>query len=275
MRRILRKTVFYIAISVVAFVVVVPFLWMLSTSFKAREAITTIPIRWIPQRPSLEAYRSIFAMSNINFARATLNSFYFSILMTVIPLLSAAMAAFAFAKIEFRAKRQLFPLFLATMMIPQAVLMVPNYVLLRYLHLLDTYVGLLIPSLCSAFAVFFLRQAMITVDNAYLEAGIMDGAGYGRIFFTIMLPLSKPALVTMGLFNFMGAWNNFLWPLVVLSSRTKWTLQLALGNMGTRFGNYYHYLMAGSLISLIPIVVVYILSQKFVEQGLAVGGLKA
>jgi multiple sugar transport system permease protein len=116
---------------------------------------------------------------------------------------------------------------------------------------------------------------MMTVDNAYIEAALMDGAPHRRIFFQIMLPLTKPAIMTMGLFNFMGAWNNFLWPLVVLTSREKWTLQLALSNMGRQFGNFHHYLMAGSLISLIPIVVVYIISQKYVDQGLAIGGLKA
>ena len=274
-RKLLRKIVFYLVISVVAFLVIIPFIWMISTSFKAREAIRTVPIRWIPERPSLEAYHDIFTMTNINFTRATINSLFLSALLTALPLLSAAMAAFAFAKIRFTGKRFLFPIFLATMMIPAAVLMVPNYVLLRYLALLDTYTALLLPSLCSAFAIFFIRQSMLSVDDAYLEAGIMDGASYGRLFFTIMLPLTKPALMTMGLFNFMGAWNSFLWPLVVLSSRDKWTLQLALGNMGRQFGNFHHYLMAGSLISLVPIVVVYLVSQKYVEQGLAIGGLKA
>ncbi len=274
-RKAIRQLVFYVTVTVVAFLVIVPFLWMISTSFKAREAINTVPIRWIPERPSLEAYRDIFTMANISFARATFNSAFLSILMTVLPLLSSAMAAYAFAKLEFKGKKLLFPLFLATMMIPAAVLMVPNYVLLRYLRLLDSYTGLMLPSLCSAFAIFFIRQSMVTVEAAYTEAAIMDGAKHGRIFFYIMLPLTKPALMTMGLFNFMGAWNNFLWPLVVLTSRDRWTLQLALSNMGRQFGNFHHYLMAGSLISLIPIVLVYLVSQKYVDQGLAIGGLKA
>lgn len=274
-RRVLRRILFYIVLSAVVFLVIVPFIWMISTSFKAREAINTVPIRWIPERPSLEAYYDIFTMANISFARATLNSAFLATLMTVLPLLSSAMAAYAFAKLDFRGKTLLFPLFLATMMIPAAVLMVPNYVLLRYLRLLDSYTGLILPSFGAAFAIFFIRQSMMTVDNAYIEAALMDGAPHRRIFFQIMLPLTKPAIMTMGLFNFMGAWNNFLWPLVVLTSREKWTLQLALSNMGRQFGNFHHYLMAGSLISLIPIIVVYIISQKYVDQGLAIGGLKA
>jgi multiple sugar transport system permease protein len=275
MRRLFRRTLFYIAISAVAFLVIVPFLWMISTSLKAREATYTVPIRWIPERPSLEAYQAIFTLTNLSFLRATANSIYLSVLLTVLPLLSSAMAAFAFAKIEFAGKRVLFPLFLATMMIPGTVLLIPNYVLLRLLGLLNTYTGLLLPSLCSAFAVFFIRQFMMTVADAYTEAAIIDGASWPRIFLQLMLPLTKPALMTMGLFNFMGAWNNFLWPLIVLSGRERWTLQLALGNMGTQFGNFHHYLMAGALVSLVPIVVVYLISQKYVEQGLAIGGLKA
>jgi len=275
MRKVLGKVLFYAFISIVAFLVIVPFLWMIGTSFKAREATYTIPIRWIPERPSLEAYQAIFSLTNVNFLRATANSFFLSFIMTVFPLLSSAMAAYAFAKIEFRAKRILFPLFLATMMIPAAVLMVPNYVLLNTLGLLNTYTGLLLPSLCSAFAIFFIRQFMMSVDNAYSEAALMDGASWLRIFFSVMMPLTRPALMTMGLFNFMGAWNNFMWPLVVLYNRDKWTLQLALGNMGNQFGNFNHYLMAGALVSLVPIVIVYLVSQKYVEQGLAIGGLKA
>ncbi len=275
MRKVIRRAVFYILISAVAFAAVVPFLWMISTSFKAREATYTVPIRWIPERPSLEAYQAIFSLTNVNFLRATANSLYLSALLTVIPLLSAAMAAYAFAKIDFRGRQALFPVFLATMMIPGTVLMIPNYVLLRMVGLLNTYTGLLLPSLCGAFSVFFIRQFMLTVDDAYTEAAIIDGASWVRIFLQVMLPLTKPALMTIGLFNFMGAWNNFLWPLIVLSGRSRWTLQLAMGNMGNQFGNFHHYLMAGALVSLVPIVVVYLVSQKYVEQGLAVGGLKA
>ncbi len=274
-RRFIGRLLRYVGISLVAFLAIVPFLWMIGTSLKAREATYTLPIRWIPERPTLEAYRAIFTLTNVNFLRATANSIVLSTLMTVLPLLSSAMAAYAFAKMEFPGRRLLFPAFLATMMIPGTVLMVPNYVLLKHLGLLDSYTGLLLPSLCSAFAIFFIRQFMATVDDSYAEAAIIDGAGPLRVFVAVMLPMTKPALMTMGLFNFMGAWNNYLWPLVVLTSRARWTLQLALGNMGTQFGNFHHYLMAGALVSLAPIVVVYLVTQRYVEQGLAIGGLKA
>ncbi len=270
----IKRILFYTAITLIALAALVPFLWMVSTSFKAREAIHTIPIRWIPKEPSVEAYTQIFSLSNVNFARSILNSFYVSILLTIIPLLTSAMAAFAFAKLEFRGKNLLFSIFLFTMMLPGTITMIPNFITLKSLGLLNRYLALLLPALCNAFAIFFIRQNMMRISNVYIEAAMMDGASLYRVFWMIMLPLSKPVLFTMGLFNFMGAWNNFLWPLIVLSNRNKWTLQLGLGNMGTQFGNYQHYLMAGSLISIVPIVIVYIIAQKYVEEGLSTGGLK-
>jgi multiple sugar transport system permease protein len=273
-KKTIQKILFYIILSFVALAALVPLLWMISTSLKAQEAIHTIPIRWIPKEPSLDAYKAIFSLTNINFGRAILNSFYVSIMLTIIPLISSAMAAFVFAKIEFKGRDKLFSVFLITMMIPGTVTMIPNFIILKGLGLLGTYTALILPALCNAFAIFFIRQNMIGIDNSYLEAATIDGASLYRVFVLIMLPLSRPVLFTMGLFNFMGAWNNFLWPLIVLTNRKKWTLQLGLGNMGTQFGNYQHYLMAGALISIIPIVIVYIIAQKYVEEGLATGGLK-
>jgi multiple sugar transport system permease protein len=185
------------------------------------------------------------------------------------------MAAFAFAKIEFRGKRVLFSTFLLTMMIPGTITMIPNFITLRLLGLLNTYTALVLPALSSSMGIFLMRQHFIKIQDEYLEAAIMDGASLYRLFFTIVLPLAKPVLFTMGLFNFMGAWNNFLWPLIILTQRKKWTLQLGLANLGSNFYNYQHYQMAGALISIIPIIIVYLISQRYVEQGLSTGGLKA
>jgi multiple sugar transport system permease protein len=268
------KVILYLFMTAIALFALLPFLWMISTSLKSREAIYTIPIRWIPQEPSLDAYRAIFSLSNINFFRSLFNSFYVSTLLTVIPLLTSAMAAFVFAKLPFRGRQVLFQLFLLTMMVPGAITMIPNFITLRTMGLLNTYTALVLPALSNAFAIFFIRQFMIGIHDAYLEAAIIDGASYFRIFWQIMMPLSKPVLFTMGLFNFMGAWNGFLWPLIILSNRRLWTLQLGLANLGNQFSNYQNYLMAGALISIVPIVLVYLVSQQYVEQGLASGGVK-
>ncbi|MCK9548036.1 MAG: carbohydrate ABC transporter permease [Sphaerochaeta sp.] len=273
--RIVLRIVLYLFISFLALLSLLPFFWMVSTSLKAREAIYAIPIQWIPKEPSLEAYRAIFHLTNIDFVRGFINSVFVSVLLTLLPLLSSAMAAFAFAKIEFRGKRVLFSTFLLTMMIPGTITMIPNFITLRLLGLLNTYTALVLPALSSSMGIFLMRQHFIKIQDEYLEAAIMDGASLYRLFFTIVLPLAKPVLFTMGLFNFMGAWNNFLWPLIILTQRKKWTLQLGLANLGSNFYNYQHYQMAGALISIIPIIIVYLISQRYVEQGLSTGGLKA
>ncbi len=206
--RIVLRIVLYLFISFLALLSLLPFFWMVSTSLKAREAIYAIPIQWIPKEPSLEAYRAIFHLTNIDFVRGFINSVFVSVLLTLLPLLSSAMAAFAFAKIEFRGKRVLFSTFLLTMMIPGTITMIPNFITLRLLGLLNTYTALVLPALSSSMGIFLMRQHFIKIQDEYLEAAIMDGASLYRLFFTIVLPLAKPVLFTMGLFNFMGAWNN-------------------------------------------------------------------
>ena len=273
-KKTIKQLVFYLFMTFLGLLATVPFLWMISTSLKVREALYTIPIRWIPLDPSLDAYRAIFNLSNINFFRGLINSFIVSILLTFIPLLTSAMAAFAFAKIEFKGKKLLFTAFLFTMMVPGTITMIPNFITLKTLHLLNTYMALLLPALCNAFAIFFMRQSFIAIHDSYLEAAIIDGASLYRVFITVILPLARPVLFTMGLFNFMGSWNGFLWPLIVLSDRSKWTLQLGLANLGSNFYNYQNYLMAGALISIVPIIIVYVITQKYVEKGLSTGGLK-
>ncbi|GAB6090762.1 carbohydrate ABC transporter permease [Spirochaeta dissipatitropha] len=269
-----KKFFIYLFMTIFGIMALVPFVWMLSTSLKSREAIYTIPIRWIPQEPSLDAYRALFTLANLNFFRGLYNSFYVSALLTFIPLFTSAMAAFVFAKIEFKGRELLFQLFIATMMIPGVITMIPNFITLRSMGLLNTYSALVFPAMCNAFAIFFMRQTMIAIHDSYIEAAIMDGASLFRIFMHVIIPLSTPVLFTMGLFNFMGAWNSFLWPLIVLSDRSKWTLQLGLANLGSQFYNYQHYLMAGALVSIIPIIIVYLISQSYVERGLASGGVK-
>lgn len=270
----LKKILFYVVISILAFLVIMPFLWMISTSLKSREAIRTLPIRWIPKDPSLDAYKMIMNIPNFSFSRSVFNSFFLSIMSTFVSIFSAAMAAFIFAKVEFKGREKLFSLFLATMMIPGTVTMIPNYIILKNLHLLDTFTGLILPSVFNAFGVFLIRQNMVGINDAYCEAAFIDGASLAKIFFKIMLPLSKPVLAVQIFFTFAGAWNAYLWPLIVLSDPKKYTLQLALGTLNTRFGNFEHYTMAGSLIAIIPIVIVYILIQRYLDEGLTIGGIK-
>ena len=273
-RKALRIALFYLMLFVIVLFTVLPFLWMLSSSFKGAEAIRTIPIRWIPEHPTLEGYQRVFNMQGFSFARSSLNSLVLAIACTIVAVGSAAMAAFVFAKLPFKGSGKLFGLYLATMMIPGTVTMVPNYIILRMLGLLDTYTGLILPSLANAFGVFLMRQSMMSVNDAYMESAFLDGASLYRIFFQIMLPMVMPTLSTMVLLSFMGSWNSYLWPLIVLTSTSKQTLQVVLGNMNGMYKNNEHVLMAGAVLTILPILVVYLISQRYVDQGISLGGLK-
>lgn len=273
-RKTLRIALFYLMLLVIVLFTVLPFLWMLSSSFKGSEAIRTIPIRWIPEHPTLEGYQRVFNMQGFSFARSSLNSLFLAIACTIVAVSSAAMAAFVFAKLPFKGSNKLFGLYLATMMIPGTVTMVPNYIILRMLGLLDTYTGLILPSLANAFGVFLMRQSMMSVNDAYMESAYLDGASLYRIFFQIMLPMVMPTLSTMVLLSFMGSWNSYLWPLIVLTSTDKQTLQVVLGNMNGMYKNNEHVLMAGAVLTILPILIVYLVSQRYVDQGISLGGLK-
>ncbi|MBP3649453.1 MAG: carbohydrate ABC transporter permease [Clostridia bacterium] len=274
LQKVFKGILFYLMLCIIVAVTILPFLWMVSSSFKGSEAIRTIPIRWIPEHPSLEGYERVFNMQGFSFTRASLNSLVLSIACTIVAVGSATMAAFVFAKLPFKGSGKLFGLYLATMMIPGTVTMVPNYIILRVLNLLDTYTGLILPSLANAFGVFLMRQSMMSVNDAYLESAHLDGASLYRIFFQIMLPMVLPTLSTMVLLSFMGSWNSYLWPLIVLTSTDKQTLQVVLGNMNGMYKNNEHVLMAGAVLTILPILVVYLISQKYVDQGISLGGLK-
>lgn len=273
-RKILKDFLFYLMLLVIILFTILPFVWMLSSSFKGSEAIRTIPIRWIPEHPTLEGYERVFNMQGFSFARASLNSLVLAIACTIVAVGSAAMAAFVFAKLPFRGSNKLFGVYLATMMIPGTVTMVPNYIILRMLGLLDTYTGLVLPSLANAFGVFLMRQSMMSVNDAYMESAYLDGASLYRIFFQIMLPMVLPTLSTMVLLSFMSSWNSYLWPLIVLTSTDKQTLQVVLGNMNGMYKNNEHVLMAGAVLTILPILTVYLVSQRYVDQGISLGGLK-
>jgi len=272
--RVIKGLLFYAGIALLALITLLPFLWMISSSFKSLETIRTIPIRWIPEHPTLEGYRRVFNIEGFSFTRSSLNSLFLALACTAVQVMSACMAAFAFTKIPFKGSNKLFGMFLATMMIPGTVTMVPNYIILRVLGLLDTFTGLILPSLANAFGVFLMRQAMMTLNDSYLESAMLDGASLYKVFFSIALPMVAPTLATMILLSFMGSWNSYLWPLIVLTSTDKQTLQVVLGNMNGMYKNKEHILMAGAVLTILPVLLVYLLTQSKVDSGIALGGLK-
>ncbi|MCG8452739.1 MAG: carbohydrate ABC transporter permease [Spirochaetales bacterium] len=264
----------YAILGFTAFIVVIPFFWMISTSLKTQEAFQTVPIQWIPESPTLDAYKRVFGIANVDFLKAYTNSALYTLLRMSGQVICAAMAAFVFAKIRFRGREVLFLAVLASMMVPMTAVMIPNYLILKSFRLLNTYTGLILPSLMEGLYIFILRQYMKGIDDAYLEAAAMDGASLRSIFARVVAPLCTPALFTLVLFAFMGSWNDYLWPLIVLSKKSKWTLQVALGVLNSSYNEAYDVLMAGALISIIPIVLVYLVTQRYVDKGVAVGGVK-
>lgn len=271
----MRNSPKLIALNVVAvlgaLVMFFPFLWTVITSISPGASLSSTP-SLIPENPSFSAYAELFA--NTPFARIVLNSLGLAVATTLLQLVTSSLAAYAFSRMPFRGRGVLFGLYLATMMIPIQVLIVPLFVQMKNLGLVDTYLGVLLPSVASAFGVFLLRQAMNSVPRELDEAATIDGASHFRIFGGIMLPLVGPALATLTVFAFMSSWNSFLWPLIILRSAELKTLPLALAGLQGQYTTQWDVMMAGSVISILPMVALYIFAQKYVVQSVASSGIK-
>lgn len=232
-----------------------------------------LPIQWIPEEPTLSAYAKVF--SKFPFFRAILNSMFITVSYTAITVLSSSMAAFAFTKIHFPGAGAVLNIYLASMMIPTQVTLIPLFVIMNNLGLINTYPSVILPAMFRAFGIFMLVQQMRSIPDDFIEAARIDGASMFRIFRTVVLPLCGSSLATLTITTFMESWNDYLWPLLMLTDKNKMTLTLALNSLNGQYGTEYHVLMAGSLISMIPIVIVYICAQKHFKQGVMAGGVKA
>ncbi len=252
-------------------VMLFPFAWMVSTSLTAETQLFATP-RLIPDPVDTSAYRRV--AETFPLWRWLANSLGVSAVATFLQVLTSGMAAYAFARIEFRGKQALFGLYLATLMIPLQVLIVPLFIEVSRLGLQDTYAALLLPLIASPFGVFLLRQFFLTLPMEIEEAARIDGASHWQVFTRIVLPMSKPALATLTVFAFMASWNSFLWPLVAINSESLMTLPLGLSQLHGRFATEWNLVMAGSTVSVIPIVALYAFAQKYVIQGVALSGVK-
>ena len=263
----------YYAISVsIAIIVMIPFFWMISTSLKSKGALMALPVQWIPEEPTLNAYVQVF--QKFPFLRAVGSSLFITVCYTLITIFSCSMAAFAFTKIKFPFGDGLFKIYLASMMIPTQVTLIPLFIIMRNLGLVDSYTSVIAPSLFKAFGIFLLVQNMRSIPNDFIEAAQIDGAGLWYIYRKIMLPLTSPAILTLSITTFMDSWNDYLWPLVMLTDRDKMTITLALNTLNGQYATEYNVLMAGSLISMIPIILVYIGANSKMKTGIMVGGVK-
>ena len=267
----LGRVLLYVLLAVGALIMVFPFIWTIVTSITPGATLTTTP-RLIPENPSLSPYLELF--SRVPFGRVILNSLLIAVVSTLLQLVTSAMAAYVFARMPFRGRGAIFVLYLATMMIPFQVLIVPLFAEMKTLGLVNTYLGAILPTIASAFGVFLLRQAMSTVPYDLDQAATLDGAGHFRIFFQIMLPLVRPALATLAVFAFLNTWNSFLWPLIILRDPLMQTLPVALSSLQGQYSTQWDVLMAGSVVSIIPMFALYVFAQKYIVQGVAGTGLK-
>lgn len=263
----------YLTLGLGLVVVMTPFVWMLLSSFKPEAEIRANPPTWWPQTFTLENFTELF--TRLNFPQFFTNSAVVAVFVTLGNLMFCSMLGYAFAKIDFWGRDWLFRIVLGTMMIPGIVMLVPLFVLVSRLGLVDTYAGLILPFLAGPFGVFLMRQFISSLPDELIDAGRIDGAGEFRIFTRIILPLCKPALATLGILTFLGSWNNFLWPLVVASSEDKYTLPVALAlySVGQNENNY-GLMLAGAVAVVAPVVVVFLILQKHIIQGIATSGIK-
>jgi len=272
--RPLAKVVAYAALAVLSLLFISPLLYMLATSFKTTaDAASPVP-QWIPADPSLQAYETVLNTDGTPVVRWLVNSFASATLQTLLILVTASMAAYALARIEFRGRGVVFAIIIATLFVPPVILLIPNYLIVGRLGWLDTLLAVVVPGAAGAFGVFFLRQFFLGLPKELEEAAFLDGATRWRTFRSIVLPLSKPALVTLALLSFLTNWNDFLWPVYVLFSPENQTLPAGLSTLQNANAVRYDLLMAGAVIASAPVLLLYVLAQRYIVEGVGRAGLK-
>ena len=262
--------ILHIVLLGVCLISIFPFIWMISSSLKDSELIFSFPPQLIPNPVTWQNYPEAWKATAMG--RAMLNSLFIAVVATGGGCLVSSLVAYGFAKIDFKFKTALFMVVLSTMMIPYQV---PLFIIFKNLGWINTYNPLIVPSLFgTATNVFMMRQYMLKIPNDFRDSGFIDGCGHFRIWFKIILPMCVPTLVSLGVLTFMGHWNNYLGPMIYLSSRVKMTVPLVLRSYKGNYSTQWHLLMAASCIALAPVVLLYIVSQKFIISGIMMGGIK-
>ncbi|SFE10986.1 multiple sugar transport system permease protein [Paenibacillus catalpae] len=285
-RKVVATVLFYVVTVAIAIAMFLPFFWSLITSFKPSNEIFAVPIKWIPSTLTLEHYKAAF--TTVPFAGYFANSFILATAGVLCNLFFGSISGYAFAKLNFKMSKPLFRILLAAMMIPGIVTMIPSFYVLKHFPLiggndilggggngfLNSFWGIILPGASGSFAVFFMRQFFLTLPSDMMEMARIEGAGEFRIFWNIYLPLTKPALATLAIFTFQGGWNNFLWPMIILNDPAKATIQMGLQAFSFNHQTDFGPMMAGALIAILPILVLFLLLQKYFVQGIAFTGTK-
>jgi len=265
--------VIYLILSFGAVLVVFPFYWMVITSLKTLQEAQSIPPTFIPR--SFHFKNFVEAWNSAPFGRYFFNSIYTCSVIVCVGLISSSLAAFAFAKMQFVGKKVLFFFILSTMMIPGQVLIIPSYLIVANLGWLNSYKSLIIPWLANVFTIFLMRQFFMTIPDDLMDAAKIDGASKFRALWMIVIPLSKPVIITAGIFDFLMNWNALLWPLIVAKRPQYWTLMVGLSSFNNDAGSKFNLLMAASTFAVLPIIIAFFFLQRFFIQGIARTGLKS
>lgn len=268
----IKKNLIYTFLVITGLMTLAPFIWMVSASLMYDGHASTYPPRFIPDEFTFSQFQNLF--SRLNVARNFINSLVLSVIVTVVSLFFNSMAGYAFAKYRFAGRDKLFSLLLSSMIIPAQVTMLPLFLMLKEMGFINTYMAIIIPGLANIFGIFLVRQYAMSIPDSFIESARMDGATDFQIYRSIILPLCLPILITLAIFTFMGTWNDFLWPLIALTDSSMYTLPVALANLMGEHTKDPELMMAGSVITIIPILVVFLILQKYYIKGIMLGGVK-
>lgn len=268
----LRTIALHAALLLAAGLTAFPLFWMVSASFMPTGEAATFPPRLLPSQATLEHYEALF--TRLNLGRAFFNSTAIALLSTAIALLFNSMAGYAFAKLRFGRRDQIFRLLLAVLVLPAQVAMLPLFLMLKEMGLVNTYWGVIIPMMASVFGIFLIRQFMLSIPTELLEAARVDGASEWAIYWKIVIPLSMPVLVTLAIFTFMASWNDFMWPLIVLTDNDRYTLPVSIANLVGEHVQDIELMMASSVVTVIPVLLLFLVLQRYYVAGIMVGSVK-
>ncbi|MGE5675050.1 MAG: carbohydrate ABC transporter permease [Mycobacterium leprae] len=270
--KLFKQILSYLILTAAALWMLFPFVWMLSTSFKTNMGVMAMPPRLIPQPFILDNYQRVADAFPVG--RFFANSLIVSVIGTSATLITSSMAAYAFARIQWKGRESVFLLYLATLMIPQQVTLTPLFILMKLMHWTDTYQALILPGAFSAFGTFLLRQNFLTLPRALEEAAFVDGASHWTVYSRIVLPLVKPSLSALAVFTFMANWNSFLWPLVITSDPRHMTLPLGLATLQGQYSTEWNLVMAGAVLNVLPMILAYLVAQQQFVKGVTLSGVK-
>jgi len=269
-----QRAILYAILTFIAIIVLIPLFWMFATSIKPKNQLFTKDVQWWPTTPTLDNYNTLLNNPSTPIVSWFTNSVLIAVIVTVLVLAVDSLAAYAYARMDFVGRNVLFKLLLFTLFLPGILFLVPNFLTVNALGLRNNYLGVILPALAGVFGVFFMRQFFETIPKELEEAAHIDGANTFQTFSRIALPLAKPALATLGVITFLGSWNDFLWPLLILQDRSLQTLPIGLRSLQGSYTSEYGLMMAGAVVAAVPVLILYVVLQRFIVASVASSGIK-